>query len=135
MHKQTSLTGSGKCDLDLGKPGSEAAAVVGPAEGAGTSVSSAPSDLCPLHVEKDSRSRCVRETGVRMNGSRGGEGSAREAESPCHLSPQPAATTASRGSISLARNALHSPTLNGAGNLLLGKNGLKEVIFTSHVAI
>ena len=72
MHKQTSLTGSGKCDLGLGKPGSEAAAVVGPAEGAGTSVSSAPSDLCPLHVEKDSRSRCVRETGVRMNGSRVG---------------------------------------------------------------
>ena len=61
--------------------------------------------------------------------------------SPRHLSSQPAVMTVSRGSISLVKNALHSPSHCAQSrkvlylpveNLLLGKNALKEMIFTSH---
>ena len=60
---------------------------------------------------------------------------------PCHLSSQPAVMTVSRGSISLVKNALQSPShceqsrkvlYLTVENLLLGKNALKEMIFTSH---
>ena len=60
---------------------------------------------------------------------------------PCHLSSQPAVMTVSRGSISLVKNALQSPShceqsrkglYLTVENLLLGKNALKEMIVTSH---